>query len=55
MYRSRTTPERAANVAFLEHAPLTPTSCRRVGDLSENQLGELVLQGFYLEGLLGES
>lgn len=32
VYRSRTTPQRSANLAFFEHAPLTATSLGRLGD-----------------------
>lgn len=52
VYRSRTTPERSANLAFFEHAPLVPRSLGTLG-AQQNLLAEcLVADGFTIQGRL---
>lgn len=54
VYRSRTTPQRAANLAFFAHAPYTVTSSRKIRDLDDSELATLVIEhGFHIEGRLG--
>lgn len=50
VYRSRTTPERSANLAFFEHAPLTARDLGPLGD-QEALLASCVLSdGFAVQG-----
>jgi hypothetical protein len=50
VYRSRTTPERSANLAFFSHAPLAARTLGRLGD-QEGVLAACVLSdGFAVEG-----
>lgn len=50
VYRSRTTPQRSANVAFFEHAPLTATSLGRLGEQTSLLATAVVSDGFTIDG-----
>lgn len=50
MYRSRTTPQRSANLAFFEHAPLTATSLGRLGDQPGVLAAGVASDGFTVDG-----
>lgn len=50
VYRSRTTPQRSSNLAFLEHAPLTATSLGRLGEQTSLLATSVVSDGFTVEG-----
>lgn len=49
-YRSRTTPQRSANLAFLPHAPLEPVSLGRLGEQTELLAACIAGDGFAVEG-----
>lgn len=50
VYRSRTTPQRSANLAFFEHAPLTATSLGRLDEQTSLLATAVVSDGFTVEG-----
>jgi len=50
VYRSRTTPQGSANLAFFEHAPLTATSLGRLGAQPSLLATAVVSDGFTVEG-----
>jgi hypothetical protein len=49
VYRSRTTPQRSANLAFFEHAPLTATSLGRLGEQTSLLATAVVSDGFIVD------
>lgn len=49
VYRSRTTPERSANLAFGRAAPLTPRMVGRLGDLDNLLVAAVLSDGFTIE------
>ncbi len=50
VYRSRTTPQRSANLAFFERAPLTATTLGRLGEQSSLLATAVVSDGFTVDG-----
>ncbi len=50
VYRSRTTPQRSANLAFVERAPLTATTLGRLGEQSSLLATAVVSDGFTVDG-----
>ena len=50
VYRSRTTPQRSANLAFLAHAPLSTRTLGRLGDQAGLLAACVLSDGFTVEG-----
>lgn len=50
VYRSRTTPQRSANLAFFSHAPLTARTLGRLGDQTGLLAACVLSDGFAVEG-----
>jgi len=50
VYRSRTTPERSANLAFFSHAPLTARRLGNLGDQTALLAAGVLSDGFAVEG-----
>lgn len=50
VYRSRTTPQRSANLAFFRHAPLRPRAMGRLGDQAPLLATCVLSDGFTVAG-----
>lgn len=50
VYRSRTTPQRSANLAFFAHAPLVPRDLGRLGDRDGLLAACVLSDGFTAQG-----
>jgi hypothetical protein len=50
VYRSRTTPQRSANLAFLAAAPLVPRALGRLGDRHDLLAACVLSDGFTVQG-----
>jgi len=50
VYRSRTTPQRSANLAFFAHAPLRPSELGRLGERADVLAACVLSDGFAIQG-----